>query len=263
MTEVGMEPKAVANVFLTPRDLGVLESLYANCVMTFSQIAKRHFPNASKPTVLNRLAKLERAMVLRRERIPRMELGFDKHAIGVVFQITRDGISVLRQRRQEYDFKLQPLRIHPYTLHHDLVLVDLAAALKVRFANATVTNGRLHKADSQTNQGLEPDIVVTLPDRNEKIAIELELSDKSEKRYREIVLRYRLSKEYGKVIYFIDDPFVRGLLTRVILNRNPHPQETPPTGKFYFSPLSQFINSPTTAPILSGAADIREKGGSE
>lgn len=249
------------NVILTTRDLDLLESLYANCVMTFSQIARRHFPNAAKPTVINRLSKLEGALVIRRERIPRMELGNDKQAIGVVFQITRDGILALRRRGLGGELKPQPIRIHPYTLHHDLVLVDLAARLKERLTNSTVTNGKLLLGAGQSGNVLEPDLVITLPQVQGRIAVELELSDKSEKRYREIVMRYRLSKEYVAVIYFVDDPFIQSLLTRVILNRNPHPQERPSTAKFYFSRASEFLNNPTSTPITNGVSDIREKGG--
>lgn len=261
MNEDQVEQGVKPNVILTTRDLDLLESLYANCVMTFSQIARRHFPNSAKPTIINRLSKLEGALVIRRERIPRMELGNDKQAIGVVFQITRDGILALRRRGLGRELKPQPIRIHPYTLHHDLILVDLMVALRERFANSLVTNGKLLLGAGQPGVGLEPDLIVTLPEGQGKLAIELELSDKSEKRYREIVMRYRLSKEYAAVIYFINDPFVQGLLTRVILNRNPHPQEKPSTAKFYFSKANEFINNPASTPITNGVSDIWEKGG--
>lgn len=256
-----MESKEAINVILTTRDLDLLESLYDNCVMTYSQIASRHFAGVAKPTVINRLTKLQAAQLIRRERIPRMELGNDRQAIGVVFQITREGILALRQRSFGREFKPQPVRIHPYTLHHDLILVDLASALKRRFANASVLSGKLLLSSDQNSPGIEPDLVVTLPEGRGKMAIELELTDKSEKRYREIVMRYRLSKEYGNVLYFIQDPFVQSLLTRVILNRQPHTLEKPNTGKFYFSRLQDFLNNPNEAPLTNGASDIREKGG--
>ncbi len=256
-----MESIDPMNVMLTPRDLDILQSLYANCVMTLSQITERHFAGTAKPTAINRLTKLVAAGFIRRERIPRMELGRDKNAVGVVFQITRNGTLELRRRQVDKEFRPQPISYHPYTLHHDLILVDLASQLKERFANSVVTNGKLLLGDGQSDNVVEPDLVVSLTGEQGKIAIELELSDKSEKRYREIVLRYRLSKEYAAVIYFVDDPFIRGLLTRVILNRNPHPQEKTSTGKFYFSGASQFLNNPMATPITNGALDIREKGG--
>ncbi len=247
------------NVMLTVRDIEILESLYSNCVMTYSQIASRHFPNVAKPTVINRLSKLESAGFIRRERIPRMELGRDKNAVGVVFQVTRTGIVELRQRQLGKEFKPQPIKFHPYTLHHDLILVDLSDAIKKRFGNCTLTNGKLLRGIGQPDSALEPDLVVAFPIGPAKVAIELELSDKSERRYREIVLRYRLSREYTRVIYFVDEPFIQNLLTRVILNRNPYAHENPNTGRFYFSRANEFLTNPTLSPISNGVEDL--KGG--
>jgi hypothetical protein len=145
--------------------------------------------------------------------------------------------------------------------NHDLILVDLSDALKRRFGEAQITNGKLVMSGSQNQSGLEPDLIVSWPNDSTKIAVELELSDKAEKRYREIVLRYRLSSEYAQVIYFADDPFIQSLLTRVILNRKPHAEERLDTGKFYFSCLTELINNPVTTPITNGALELREKGG--
>ena len=250
-----------ANVLLTTRDLGLLLSLYENVVMTFSQVQKRHFREAKKPTVLNRLSKLESAGLIRRERIPKMRLGLDDQAVGVVFQVTRDGISELKSRHKDKEFKAHPVRIHPYTLHHDLVLVDLSGALKVLWPSAQVVNGKHLFQHGQGTKGLEPDLVVQLPEVPGQLAIELELSDKSEHRYREIVLRYRLSREYDKALYFVGQPFIQSIMTKVILNRNPHPDEKPDTGKFYFASAMEFINRPSSTPISNGVNDLGQKGG--
>jgi DNA-binding Lrp family transcriptional regulator len=254
--------KPNTNVLLTERDFGVLLGLYENVVMTYSQIARKHFASAQKPTVLNRLAKLESLKVLKRERIPRMHLGLDDHAIGVVFQVTRDGISRLRSRFLDREFKPQPIRIHPYTLHHDLILVDLADALRSRFASAAIVNGKFHESINRRERSLEPDLIMQFPNARGVVAIELELSDKSERRYREIVLRYRLSEVFEKVIYFTGNPFIKSIMTRVILNRTPQREEIPMTDKFYFSPHMEFINSPSQVPISNGANDdLGQTGG--
>lgn len=247
------------NVILTMRDHDLLRSLYDNTVMTFSQIAARHFANVAKPTVINRLSKLERAGFVSRERIPRMELGRDKNAIGVVFQITRLGILSLRQSASESDLRAQPTRIHHHSLNHDLILVDLAGALQRRFAGATITNGKLLSAIGKAEA--MPDLVLQRPTDKGKVAIELELSSKSERRYQEILLRYRMSKEYQQVIYFLDDPYIERLITRVILNRTPHPKETYTTGKFYFSQANEFITKPETTAIANGGRGIGLIGG--
>ena len=254
-----MEPAGRANVILTERDREVLRSLYDNTVMTFSQIAVRYFANVAKPTVTNRLSKLERAGFISRERIPRMELGRDKNAIGVVFQITRLGILNVRQSADGRELRGQPIRIHHHSLNHDLILVDLSLALQKRFPGSKVTNGKLLATNGKAEA--MPDLVLERLGEKGKVAVELELSSKSERRYQEIVLRYRMSKEYQEVIYFFDDSYIERLITRVILNRNPHPKETCMTGKFYFGSLNEFITRPETTTIANGGRGILVKGG--
>ena len=233
----------VTNILLTDRDFEVLMSLYENVVMTFSQVAGRHFAINKKPTTMNRLAKLESAGLIRRERIPKMRLGLDYHAVGVVFQITKLGISRLAARNPRVDFKPMPIRLHPYTLHHDLILVDLASRLKAWWPDAEVINGKHLFQSGLGSKGLEPDLVLQMPEAKARVAIELELSDKSESRYREIVLRYRMANEYSKVIYFVGRQFIRDVMTRVILNRPVGKGETPDTDKFEFFDAFEFLKA--------------------
>jgi DNA-binding Lrp family transcriptional regulator len=244
------------NILMTDRDFEVCLSLYENVVMTFSQVAGRHFANNKKPTVMNRLARLELAGLIRRERIPKMRLGLDDHAVGVVFQITKNGISELSRRYPTKEFKRDPIRLHPYTLHHDLILVDVMSQMKSRWPTAEIVNGKYLFQNGLRSKGLEPDLVWTCPDTNVRTAIELELSDKSESRYREIVLRYRIAKEYDRVLYFTGRPFIRELMTKVILNRVTHKEETPETGKFFFADAFQFLKDPAATPITNGKINL-------
>ena len=248
------------NVLLTPRDLALLESLYDNVVMTYSQVARAHFEGAQKPTVLNRLSKLKEAGLISRERIPRTKIGLDAQAIGVVFQITRLGINELKSRHPLKEFRSYPIRIHPFSLEHDLILADVMVALKTKWPGVTVTNGKHFLSTSQNQKGLEPDLIVTMPDGKGAIAVELELNDKSEKRYREIVLRYRMS-EFEKVIYLVGRPGIFRLIARVITNRNVDANVPPDTGRFYFADAFEFLNNPDKVPITNGVVALSEKGG--
>ncbi len=259
MREAQIETAGRSNVILTTRDRELLRSLYDHTVMTFSQIALRHFANVAKPTIINRLSKLENAGFISRERIPRMELGRDRNAIGVVFQITRLGILSLRQSASGSDLRALPIRIHHHSLNHDLILVDLRQALERRFAGARVTNGKLLSLSGKAEA--MPDLVLERPSEKGKVAIELELSAKCERRYQEIVLRYRMSNEYQKVIYFLDDSYIERLITRVIVNRNPHPKATFTTDKFYFADLNEFITKPETTTIANDGRAISAAGG--
>ena len=60
-----------------------------------------------------------------------------------------------------------------------------------------------NNADIKEQQQNLADAIVWIKSlkNNEKIALELELTAKSEKRYRELILKYRLSKDFNKVLY--------------------------------------------------------------
>lgn len=251
-----MKFERTLNVMLTERDLSLLKSLYDNVVMTFSQIEGVHFASTAKSTIINRLTKLEYAGFIRRIRIPKMELGNDKRAVGVVFQITKVGIQRLQQKFPLLKLKPEPISFSPFTLEHDLVLVDVANALKSRFGDCEIKNGKLGLTDGHTQMGLLPDLILSMSNTKEIFAIELELNGKSEKRYRELILRYRLNKVFTKVIYVVANPQIQGIISRVILNRTIHPNETPVTGKFYFGCLTDVLQNQSTAVFSNGQSKV-------
>lgn len=238
-----MQVERVLNVLLTDRDLSLLKSLYENVVMTFGQVSALHFPATSKSTIINRLTKLEQAGVIKRFRIPKMELGNDKRAIGVVFQVTKLGIQKLQQKFPSLKLKPDPISMSPFSLEHDLMLVDVARAFKNYFGSCEIKNGKLSNIEGYMQAGLMPDLIVSMPNTKEHFAIELELNGKSEKRYRELILRYRLSKVFSRVIYVVANPQVQSAITKVILNRSIHANETLDTGKFYFGRLPDVLHN--------------------
>ena len=251
-----MKFERALNVMLTERDLSLLKSLYDNVVMTFSQIEDMHFTSTAKSTIINRLTKLEHAGFIKRIRIPKMELGNDKKAIGVVFQITRVGIQRLQQKFPLLKLKPEPISFSPFTLEHDLILVDVANALKFRFGDCEIKNGKLGAIDGHTQMGLMPDLILSMSNTKELFAIELELNGKSEKRYRELILRYRLNKMFTKVIYVVANPQIQGIISKVVLNRTIHPNETAETGKFYFGSLTDVLQNQSTAIVSNGQSKI-------
>lgn len=188
------------SVMPTGRDFSLLKSLYDNVVMSFPQIAKMHFAGKSKPTIINRLTKLEAAGLIKRFKVPRLELSGAKNVISVIFQITKLGIEVLQKKHLEMTFCQDPIKLHPYSIDHDLILVDVIEAFKNKFPAEEIVHGELY-LKSKSLQGLKPDVVLISPMQGNKVAIELELTPKSERRYRDLILKYRLSKDFKQVIY--------------------------------------------------------------
>lgn len=211
-----MKIKAFRRVELTTRDLFLLHELYRNVVMSFPQVWRTAFAKVAKSTALNRLAHLEAAGVLRRFRVPKFPAGREESEILVVFQITRLGIRELLKRQNFAIEKAEPLRLHGYTLHHDVLLVDVMEALEKRAPGARVTHGRLIPASLVAEAGIEPDAVLASTAAQGPMAVELELTAKTDKRYREIVLRYRLARVFSQVLYVIREERVRRKLERVL-----------------------------------------------
>lgn len=221
------------NVLLTERDCILLKALYDNTVMTYGQIKMKVFPEVKKTTAINRLTKLLKVGLISRQRVARIRLGNDPHAIGVLYQITKSGIQWLIRRYPLITFRPEPVRVHFYTLEHDLLVVDLMAQLKKEIPGVEIVNGKLWESGTNAN-GLVPDLILKKPNSNALTAIELELNVKSEKRYRELILKYRMAGQFEKVIYFVGHESIQATILRTILGRPLHPQEKPEIGKFEF-----------------------------
>jgi hypothetical protein len=226
-----MKIKVNARVSLTPRDLFLLFELYQNVVLSFPQVCRKAFSGKAKSTVMNRLAKLEGMGVLGRWRVPVLDSKRPGPGVFVVFWITRKGIGELKKWRPQEVVREKPLRLHGYAIHHDVLLVDVLDALREKFPGSTVTKGwRLTEKDVPNS--IHPDAVLELPGGLERWAIELELTAKSEKRYREIVLRYRLQSAFTRVLYVTDSREVVNKLARVLEEMPEQLGTKPPEGKF-------------------------------
>lgn len=225
---------------LTPRDLLLLERLYENVVLSFPQVCRKAFKDKAKSTVLNRLGKLEGMGVIERWRVPVLDSKRPGPGIFVVFCITRKGIGMLAMRQPERAFRQKPIRLHGYTVHHDVLLVDVLDALREKFTGSSLMNGRL-SGDQASAQEVNPDATIELPESKELWAVELELTAKSEKRYREIVLRYRLQSTFARVLYVTSSREVVLKLSRV-LDRMPEKLgNKSPVEKFLWLDLNELL----------------------
>jgi hypothetical protein len=140
------------------------------------------------------------------------------------------------------------LRLSLYGLRHDLLLNEVVWAMEKRFPNTTFCHGRLIPG-SDAKQIPDAEFAVD----GERIALELELTEKSEKRYREIVLQYRLSPIIKKVVYVVASDRIKDKISFQLTQQRAIPGlSKPSTGKFYFVVLSEFLKSPTQAPITNG-----------
>lgn len=235
-----MKIKIEKRVSLTPRDLFLLMELYQNVVLSFPQVCRKAFEGKAKSTVLNRLGKLEGMGFLERWRVPVLDSKQPGPGVFVVFSITRKGIAALSAKHPGQAFRQKPIRVHGYGVYHDVLLVDVMDALKERFPGAVVKNGRLW-GEQPGVSAVNPDAVMELPGGKERWAVELECTAKSEKRYREIVLRYRLQSVFDRVLYVTDREEVVQKLARVLDRKPSILGSDPPAEKFLLLPLNDLV----------------------
>ncbi|MBS1960871.1 MAG: replication-relaxation family protein [Bdellovibrionales bacterium] len=245
------------SVVLTTRDFVLLRDLYESTVLSFFQIRTRHFPGKSEPTASNRLGKLRRADYTRSIRVGSQSHHGALKSIGVIHSITRKGIRALQSRFPSEAFREEPVRWNTQSLSHDLLLTDVLSALRPRHPGARFTNGKLLGTDQRAGRRL-PDAVLETPPGSRKIAVELELTGKSERRYREIITEYRLDPRYAEVHYIVPN---RSLLERIqsqiVGYRVSSDYPNPDTGKFKLLLLHALLKSSST--VLDGTEEPQSR----
>lgn len=243
------------NLRLTERDIGIVRDCYQKAVISFSQLHKWHFAQKSIPTVCNRLNILVRAGILRKTRVG-LPLLLGRSEVGVVYETTRKGQKVLQDLFPDETIREEPKRLNTSTLTHDLKLNEALSALQIRYPDRKFLHGRLFTSEHIHNKKRLPDAVILDHLGKPIIAIELELTSKSEKRYREIILQYRLSSQFEKVLYITAGSAMSDKIKRHITNQKVIPGLLKPaTGKFYFVTLSDLLRDPSGAIISNDSSE--------
>ena len=237
---------------LTCRDKGIIHDVYSHAVMSFSQIHRRHFKNRAVPTVSNRLRLLCRNELLRQTRIGVTHLLGRPDEVGVVYQVPSRGIRALKALYPERAIRDKPHRLNLPSLAHDLILNDALLALRKRFPNTQFTHGRNYKNGSH---GRHPDAI--MDGANGRVAIELELTAKSDTRYRQIVVQYLTDSGFESVLYITAGSVIGDKVAFQITHQRPlEGLASPATGKFYFAGLSRLLKCPMEVSISNGSKEL-------
>jgi hypothetical protein len=222
------------NLRLTVRDIELMKDIYEHQFLSFYQIHEKHFPENKRPTVYNRLSKIIRAETIKAVNVNLMAYHRKSELLGVVYVLTKDGLKRLQDFKMMEDINQYPVSLNFSCLYHDLLLTDVLRVLKSTWK---VTNA------SKETQSRIPDAVLTHPVTKKKVALELELTAKSEMRYREIILSYRTSVEFDSVLYVVKDDSIQKKIGGLITGFNGRYEIGDDTDKFKFMTLSQIFNS--------------------
>lgn len=218
---------------LTVRDIELMNDIYDNQFLSFYQIHEKHFPENKRPTVYNRLSKLIRGNVLEAIDVNLLAHHRENKLIGVIYRLTKDGLKRLQDFKMTIEINLKPATFNLSNLYHDLLLTDVLRALKRTWK---VTKSPLGIQDRI------PDAVLIHPLSGNKMALELELTVKSEMRYRDIILSYRTSSEFETVLYVVKDKSIQRKLGGLITGFNSRYEFVDDTDKFNFMTLDDLFN---------------------
>jgi Fe2+ or Zn2+ uptake regulation protein len=223
-----------ANLRLTVRDLEVMKDIYDHQFLSFYQVHEKHFPENKRPTVYNRLSKLIRAEIIKAVNVNLVAYHRKGELLGVIYVMTKDGLRRLQDFKMMEDINQNQVSLNFNCLYHDLLLTDVLRVLKMDW-NV--------KKPIKENQNRIPDAVLFDQRSNKKMAFELELTAKSEMRYREIILSYRTSNEFDSVLYVVKDESIQKKIGGLITGFNGRYEIGDDTDKFKFMTLTQILNS--------------------
>lgn len=247
-----MLPQLQDNVSLTARDLAILLDCYKETLLTNKQIEKRHFSGRAKSTMIERLTKLRRGGYLTAERIDMNRYERKELRTGIVHLITSKGLNILQTLFSNEHFKDEPPTYRYGNVIHDVVLVEMIAALRTRFNGIDIRNERVVDL-SGVDSNIRPDAIIYDQNGKAHTAVELEMSDKSLLRYRENTGDYQSQFSFKQIIYICDKPrFTRHLRSEI----NPVKQQADEgpvfTDRFFFASVEELLKNPLTAEISNG-----------
>jgi hypothetical protein len=200
-------------VILQARDFEILARVYEHAVASFEQIKVGFFPAVNIQTASNRMNRLCEGGYLRKYRAGLVIYQGVQRQIQIVYTIAGPGIQVLKSMRPGVVLRDEPVPLNPQTLIHDLTLGDVVNILRSENPGTRIVNTKLLALEAM--RGVQvPDAILIPAEGTSETAIELELTVKSERRYREIVTNYRLQSRFGKVLFIYSDAGVVNKMAR-------------------------------------------------
>ena len=249
--------KRIAPLHLTDRDFRLLQYLYDYRMMSMEQIRRYIFINKAWPTITNRITKLEQGDFLERLKVASLIHPIRFTNVGTVLKITSLGIGTLANKFASQTFSESVPDIRVQQLQHDLLLLDVVESLKSKHPkNVFVEGSRYIKGVG--DQTRIPDFVMIDPETKEATAIELELTAKSERRYRHIILDYRISKTFSKVLFVTASETIRRKIMTEVIGEKVHDFRLQYAGKFFFLLVSEIFrpNDPTDSCKLATSSSL-------
>jgi len=241
---------------LTSRDLAILADLNSWGVLSCEQLRSRHFEGRALSVASERLTKLHKLEVIRKQRVGILLHHGEPRVIGIVFSLNSKGLTALRLAGCDVEEKQRVKPLNTAQLYHDLLLVEVAGVLARRHPEAKILCGS-HYLGAHKIFGQVPDLVMCVD--GFATAVELELSDKSKLRYQQILANYRISKIYQKVLYVVGAVSIARKIRSLIEYGRLQSDAFGSVEKFTFTPLSSLIQNRKINKAASSRATLEQE----
>jgi len=226
---------------------------YQNVFLSFKQIKERYFKEQERTTAYSRLSLLMRSGYLQSVAVG--GLIDENSTVSVVYQVTRKAYELLLKKcPHETEDEVFLNKINFSCVWHDHLLSDVLWQLQTKQSDIKALNTKVFQI-TRWQSGKKPDAVLVDLKSQRKRALELELTRKSDRRYRDIVSNYRLSNEFESVLYITKTEALSEKIREVIRGKTPQGFTPRDTGKFYFISVDDFLKS-TEYIISNGKSEI-------
>jgi len=212
---------------------------YENVFLSFKQIKKRYFKEQKRSTAYSRLSLLMRSGYLQSVSVG--GILDEKSQVSVVYQVTRRSYELLlKMLPDQVEDEVFLNKINLSCVWHDYLLAEALWQLKLRQNDLIVKNTKIFQL-GKSLFSKKPDAVLIDLKSKRQIAVELELTRKSDRRYRDIVYDYRSNNDFDSVIYITKSEVLSEKIRSVIRGKTPQGFTPRDTRKFYFISLNELF----------------------
>lgn len=198
---------------LTFRDIQIVQFVFEQRAVAFSQLAERFFNTVGIPTAFKRLEKLFLSGYLTKN------FTLWEKSRTAYYGCTAKGVKLLAEH---YRYKITGPDFKSDSVPHDLGVVRLRLRLeKTEMLAEYFSESMLQSCSAFSEHGkyaafsrINSDAALCLKKQNEKylVALEYEVSDKSSARYIKKLSDYYMAKSIGAVLYVCGDAEIQSLI---------------------------------------------------
>lgn len=209
-----MKPKK--RLELSNRDFKILQYIFEQRAVSHFQIGKKFFENCHRSVAHERMSKLAKFGLLKKS------VTYTDYGSLLYYSPTEKGLQYIL--KNEF-YNMTDINFKSDSINHDIGLVNIRERLLQSkmileyLSECTLQNTSSLKESEDFRPFIEinSDATLVINGKNGKyfVALEYEISDKAESRYKKKILHYYMSFKIGVVLYVCKNPKIENLIRKV------------------------------------------------